>query len=128
MKSSKTILKLFSIVCIVFISSIATLAQAHHGWSWYGNEPFTLTAEVVGTDFGNPHDRLTLKDAEGNEWDVLLSPPGRSRRAGLTAEQVNVGDTVTAYGHRRSEGNNFEMKTERLQVGDQLFNLYPDRS
>jgi len=39
-----------------------------------------------------------------------------------------VGDVVTAYGHRRSEGNNFEMKTERIIVGDKLYNLYPNRS
>ncbi len=101
---------------------------AHHGWTWYGNEPFELTAEVVGKRFGNPHDELTLRDADGQEWYVLLSPPGRSRRAGLSDDTVQVGDTVTAYGHRRSEGNNFEMKTERLKVGDKLYNLYPDRS
>ena len=71
---------------------------------------------------------VTLMDADGNEWDVLLSPPGRSRRAGFTGAEVEVGDTVTAFGHRRSEGNNFEMKTERIQVGSNLYNLYPNRS
>jgi len=117
-----------TLVCGMLLSSVASLAFAHHGWSWYGNEPFTLTAEVVDKRFGNPHDELTLRDADGQQWDVLLSPPGRSRRAGLTGEEVNVGDTVTAFGHRRSEGNNFEMKTERLQVGDKIYNLYPNRS
>ena len=43
-------------------------------------------------------------------------------------DAVQVGDNVTAYGHRRREGNNFEMKTERLKVGDKVYNLYPDRS
>ena len=105
----------------------AMLAHAHHGWSWYGNLPFILTAEVVDVAFGNPHDRLTLKDDSGQQWNVLLSPPSRSRRAGLSSDAVKVGDTVTAYGHRRSEGDNFEMKTERLKVGEQMYNLYPDR-
>lgn len=125
MNTSKTAVK---ILCGLVLGSVATVAFAHHGWSWYGNEPFELTAEVVDKHFGNPHDQLTLRDAEGNEWDVLLSPPGRSRRAGLSGDEVQVGDTVTAFGHRRSEGNNFEMKTERLQVGDKLYNLYPNRS
>jgi len=125
MNNSKTAAKLlFSIV----LSCVASMTFAHHGWTWYGNEPFELTAEVVGKRFGNPHDELTLRDADGQEWYVLLSPPGRSRRAGLSDDTVQVGDTVTAYGHRRSEGNNFEMKTERLKVGDKLYNLYPDRS
>ena len=116
------------LICGVVLGSVAGVAVAHHGWSWYGNEPFELTAEVVDTRFGNPHDQLTLRDADGNDWDVLLSPPGRSRRAGLSGDEVRVGDTVTAFGHRRSEGNNFEMKTERLKVGDKVYNLYPDRS
>jgi hypothetical protein len=121
----KTALK---ILCGTALALFTSVVAAHHGWSWYGNEPFELTAEVVETHFGNPHDRLTLKDSDGNEWDVLLSPPGRSRRAGFTEANVNVGDIVTSYGHRRSEGNNFEMKTERIRVGDKLYNLYPNRS
>ena len=125
MSNSKTVQKLFM---AIVLCTAAVAASAHHGWSWYGNSPFILTAEVVEVDFGNPHDRLTLKDADGQQWNVLLSPPGRSRRAGLDEEVVHVGDTVTAYGHRRSEGDNFEMKTERLKVGDETFNLYPDRS
>jgi len=115
-------------VCGMVLVSVASMAFAHHGWSWYGNEPFTLTAEVVDKRFGNPHDQLTLKDADGQVWDVLLSPPARSRRAGLTGDLVEVGATVTAFGHRRGEGNRFEMKTERLQIGDRIYNLYPDRS
>lgn len=129
MNTSKTAVKLFCGVVLGSVSLLLTAgASGHHGWSWYGNEPFELTAEVVDKRFGNPHDELTLRDADGQTWDVLLSPPGRSRRAGLSGDEVNVGDTVTAFGHRRSEGNNFEMKTERLQVGEKLYNLYPDRS
>lgn len=52
----------------------------------------------------------------------------RVPQAGFSEENVKVGDTITAYGHRRSEGDAFEMKTERLRVGDKLYNLYPDRS
>jgi len=117
-----------TIVCSILFALTAATAQAHHGWSWYGNEPFQLTAEVVDKHFSNPHDQLTLRSADGQEWNVLLSPPSRSRRAGLTEDKINVGDTVTVFGHRRSEGDNFEMKTERLQIRGQLYNLYPDRS
>jgi hypothetical protein len=114
-------------LCFIGLASAATLASAHHGWTWYGNEEFTLTAVVVEKDFGSPHDRMTV-EADGQEWNLLLSPPGRSRDAGLTEDEVEVGDTITAYGHRRSEGDTFEMKTERLQVGEKVYDLYPDRS
>jgi hypothetical protein len=115
------------LLCFVGLAGAATLASAHHGWSWYGNEAFTLTAVVVEKDFGNPHDRMTV-EADGQRWNLLLSPPSRSRRAGLTEEDVQLGDTITAFGHRRASGDLFEMKTERLQVGDELYNLYPDRN
>lgn len=108
-------------------ATLSAGALAHHGWSWYGNEDFTLTAVVVEKEFGNPHDRMTV-EADGQQWNLLLSPPSRSRSAGFTADKVEVGDTITAYGHRRSSGDRFEMKTERLQVGDRIYNLYPDRS
>lgn len=115
------------VLCFAVAAGAASLACAHHGWSWYGNEDFSLTATVVEKQFGNPHDRLTV-EADGERWTLLLSPPNRSERAGLTEELVEVGDTVTAHGHRRESGDLFEMKTERLEVDGKLYNLYPDRS
>lgn len=102
------------------------IAMAHHGWSWYGNDDFSLTGKVVETHFGNPHDRLTV-EADGKQWNLVLSPPGRSRRAGFDNSQVTVGDTITAFGHRHREEATLEMKTERLKVGEYTYDLYPDR-
>ena len=115
------------VLCFTLMATGAALASAHHGWSWYGNEDFSLTATVVDKQFGNPHDRLTV-EADGERWTLLLSPPSRSKQAGLTDELVKVGDTVTAHGHRRESGDLFEMKTERLEVNGKLYNLYPERS
>lgn len=115
------------LLCFTVMATGATLASAHHGWSWYGSEAFSLTGTVVEKQFGNPHDRLTV-EAEGQRWTLLLSPPNRSRQAGLSDELVEVGATVTAHGHRRESGDLFEMKTERLEVDGKLYNLYPDRS
>src|SRR5688572_3975277 len=114
-------------VGLLALAGTTSLSMAHHGWSWYGDEEFTLTAVVKEKHFGNPHDRMIV-EADGKEWNLLLSPPSRSRKAGFTEANVQVGDTITAFGHRRSEGDNFEMKTERLQVGEKEYNLYPDRS
>ena len=113
-------------LAVLALAGFAGSSFAHHGWSWYGDEAFTLTATVIEKDFGNPHDRLTVL-AEGQEWNLLLSPPARSRRAGLEAEAIEVGDVITAFGHRRPDTDFFEMKTERLQVRQTLYNLYPSR-
>ncbi len=105
---------------------LSGLAFAHHGWSWYGEEDFSLSGKVVATHFGNPHDRLTI-EADGREWNLVLSPPQRSRRAGFDDGEIAVGDSVTAYGHRHKDSATFEMKTERLRVGENTYDLYPDR-
>jgi hypothetical protein len=106
---------------------LADGAYAHHGWSWYnGTEESTLTGIVSGTDFRNPHDRIMLR-VDNEEWDILFGPPSRNRRAGLGPDSVHVGDEVTIYGHRHAEPGRLEMKTERIKVGDAMFNLYPER-
>ena len=102
-------------------------AVAHHGWSWYTNGDFSLTGVIAEKHFGNPHDRLTI-EAEGQMWNIVLSTPSRSRRASFGNNNVSVGDEVTAFGHRHADGTTLEMKTERLKVGEILFDLYPNRN
>ncbi|HEX9877454.1 MAG TPA: DUF6152 family protein [Gammaproteobacteria bacterium] len=105
---------------------VATGASAHHGWSWYTTDNFTLTGVVVETHLGNPHDRLTV-DADGQLWNVVMSPPSRSRRAGFDESVVEVGDSVTMTGKRHADANVYEMKTARIQVEGQTYDLYPTR-
>ncbi len=107
--------------------TLSGTALAHHGWSTYTTSDFSLTGVIVEEHFGNPHDRLTI-EADGLQWNVVLSTPSRSRRAEFDDDDVSVGDTVTAYGKRHEDGATFEMKTERLRVGEHLYNLYPNRS
>ncbi len=111
---------------LVAVFAAAPVAQAHHGWSQYGSDDFSLTGVVEAVDLGNPHGELKVS-ADGQVWDVVLGPPGRNRRAGLDEEAVAVGDTVTAYGRRHRDEGRLEMKTERLEVGDRVYDIYPER-
>jgi hypothetical protein len=104
----------------------AAAAHAHHGWSGYSDEPFALTGVVEAVELGQPHGHLRLR-ADGELWDVVLGPPARNRRAGLVDGAVAVGATVTAYGKRHRDPGTLEMKTERLQIGDKVFDIYPER-
>jgi hypothetical protein len=119
--------KTLSLALGLSLATLSATALAHHGWSWYLDGEFSLTGVIVEEHFGNPHDRLTL-EADGQQWNVVLSTPSRSRRARFGEDNVQVGDTVTAYGHRHADKATFEMKTERLEVGEQLYNLYPNRT
>ena len=119
--------KTVSLTLGLILATLSATALAHHGWSTYTGNEFSLTGVIVEEHFGNPHDRLTL-EADGQQWNVVLSTPDRSRRADFRDSDVQVGDTVTAYGHRHADSGTFEMKTERLKVGEHLFDLYPNRT
>lgn len=111
----------------LLVATLSGSALAHHGWSWYSGDEFSLTGVIVEEHFGNPHDRLTI-EADGQMWIIVLSTPRRSRSAGFGDANVEVGDAVTAYGHRHADADTFEMKTERLKVGEKLYDLYPNRT
>ena len=104
----------------------APAARAHHGWSSYGEQAFSLTGTVESASLGNPHGMVKVRAADG-VWDVVLGPPSYQRRAGLTEEMLPAGAQVTAYGRRHLDPNRREMKTERLRVGERNFDIYPDR-
>jgi hypothetical protein len=104
----------------------ASPALAHHGWSGYSDEEFTLTGVVEEISLGNPHGHLMVQ-SDGGVWNVVLGPPARNQRAGITDGVIQVGDTVTAYGKRHRDPDRLEMKTERLEVGGQFYDIYPDR-
>ena len=104
----------------------AAPAFAHHGWSTYTIDNFELTGTVKEIRLGNPHDILIV-EADGEDWEVWLSPPSRSRAAGFDENAIAIGDTVTAHGNRRTEQAIYEMKTEMLTVNGQEYALYPER-
>lgn len=103
-----------------------TAALAHHGWSGYLDDDFELTGVVEAVELGQPHGLLKVS-ADDGVWDVVLGPAYRNQRAGLTDGAVQAGDTVTAVGKRHRDPERREMKTERLVVGDQTYDIYPRR-
>ena len=110
----------------ILFGALSASAVAHHGWGGYTRADFTLTGTIVATHLGNPHDRLTV-EVNGQMWNVVMSPPDRSRRAGFDDSVVEVGDTVTMLGNRHADDATFEMKTRRITVHDQNYDLYPSR-
>ena len=104
----------------------APAALAHHGWSGYLDDDFVLTGVVEAIDLGNPHGRLNVR-ADGQVWNVVLGPPSRNERAGISDGVIEIGQTVTAYGKRHRDPERLEMKTERIEVGDKVYDIYPDR-
>jgi Family of unknown function (DUF6152) len=101
-------------------------AMAHHGWGWASEEEFNLTGKIIKVRLGNPHGEVTV-DANGESWIVEVGQPWRNERAGLTAELLSVGRTITAHGHRSAKEGERLMKAERVVIDGKSYNLYPDR-
>ena len=114
---------------LLALGSVAATAPAlaHHGWSGYGAEEFSMSGTVQSANLGGPHGVVRVLDGNGRVWDVVLGPPRNQSRAGLTEASLPAGAAVTAWGHRHLDPNRLEMKTERLRVGDRVFAIYPDR-
>ena len=103
-------------------------ASAHHGWGGYQDEDFQLSGTVESpVSLAGPHATMKIR-AENQVWDITLSPPARTERAGLKEGVIPVGAKVTVFGHRHRDPKRFEVKTERVNWNGRLFNVYPDRS
>jgi hypothetical protein len=115
-----------AVTVVLALILMTAKAFAHHGWSGYTDDDFSLTGVVEEITLGGAHGELKVR-ADGGVWDVVLGPPFRNQRAGITDGVIEIGDTVTAYGHRHVEPERLEMKTERLEVGEELYDIYPLR-
>ena len=102
--------------------------SAHHGWGGYLDEDFQLSGTVESpVSLAGPHATMKIR-ADNQVWDITLSPPARTERAGLKEGVIPLGAKVTVFGHRHRDPKRFEVKTERVNWNGRLFNVYPDRS
>jgi hypothetical protein len=102
--------------------------SAHHGWGGYLDEDFQLSGTLESpVSLAGPHATMKIR-ADNQVWDITLSPPARTERAGLKEGVIPVGAKVTVFGHRHRDPKRFEIKTERVNWNGRLFNVYPDRS
>jgi hypothetical protein len=102
-------------------------AFAHHGWNGNEDEQFELTGTVdAPVSLAGPHATMKIR-VKGQVWNVTLAPPARTKRAGLEEATLPVGAEVTISGHRNSDSQRFEVKTERVTYNGKIYNVYPDR-
>ena len=107
---------------------IALPLAAHHGWSNYGTEAFSITGAVeTPVSLAGPHATMRIR-ADGQVWNIVLSAGNRVAAAGLKEGMIPLGAQVTAEGHRHRDAKVYEVKTERLKWNGRTFNVYPDRS
>ena len=111
------------------VVSVPLPALAHHGWGGYSDAEFEITGTVqTPVSLAGPHATMKIKASDGQVWDLTLAPPPRTSSAGLKANTIPIGATITAHGHRSKDPKRFEVKTERVTYNGKIYNVYPDRS
>jgi len=100
----------------------AARVDAHHGWSGYdSSKTLNLNGVIRESAYEHPHGQLRL-EVPGKTWLVVLAPPSRMERRGLTAEMLKVGTpaTVVGYPHRDHQE---EMRAERITINGNTVEL-----
>jgi hypothetical protein len=116
---------------VLAVAVIGVLAgpplAAHHGWSNYSTDEFSLTGTVeTAVSLAGPHATMRIR-ADGQVWNIVLAAGNRVAAAGLKEGMIPMGAQVTAEGHRHRDAKTYEVKTERLKWNGRTFNVYPDR-
>jgi hypothetical protein len=90
-------------------------AIAHHGWSGYDSaKELTLTGTIEVAGYEHPHGFLRLKTPT-KTWLVVLAPPSRMERRGLSKEALAPGKPATVVGYP-NRSDPAEMRAERITV------------
>lgn len=107
---------------LVFLLAVPAAALAHHGWSEYDtSKPLKLTGKIVESGYEHPHGHIRFQ-APGKTWEVVLAPPSRMERRGLSKEALKPGASVTVEGYaNRSKPE--EMRAERISIDGKTVEL-----
>lgn len=111
------------VALIALVLAPTTSVQAHHGWSQYHtDQTLTLTRVIHEAAFEHPHATLQIQVEEGKTMTVVLPPPTRAARLGLTAETLKVDMPVTVVGHRHRTVPD-EIRALRITLSGRTINL-----
>lgn len=101
---------------------VATQAFAHHGWSGYdADRPLQLSGSIEESGYVHPHGFVRLKTPD-KTWTVVLAPPSRLERRGVSPDMIKPGSRVSVYGYPSREDPQ-EMRAERITIGQKTVEL-----
>src|SRR5688572_21215232 len=91
--------KLRVCACVLAAASMLGSARAHHGWSEYdASKPLTVTGVIKDSGYEHPHGHVGVETG-GKTWQVILAPPSRMERRGLSKGDLKVGNKVSVMGY-----------------------------
>ena len=109
------------------LAASASLALAHHGWSWAEGEQMSLEGTIESISMAPPHPVLKVKARDGGSWQVDLGNPTQTERSGFAAGTAKKGDAVKVLGNRSKEAGKLHMKAVRVTLDGKNYDMYPER-
>jgi Family of unknown function (DUF6152) len=110
------------VLLIALMLGLSVNIGAHHGWSGYDSgQTLNLTGVIQEAGYEHPHAYIKLA-VPGKVWVVVLAPPSRMERRGVSRDMLAVGTMATVVGYpNRTDAD--EMRAERITVGDKTAEL-----
>jgi hypothetical protein len=106
----------------IALPAAVTPVAAHHGWSGYDSgKPLDLTGVIRESGYEHPHGHVKL-EVPGKVWLVVLAPPSRMERRGLTGEMLKPGTQATVMGYPHREHGE-ELRAERITINGKTVEL-----
>jgi hypothetical protein len=107
------------VLCAIAVGfALSGTALAHHGWDHYDEtKTLNLTGKILESGYDNPHGyvQLLVSGEKGKVWRVILAPPSRMERRGLSKDALKPGTTATVVGYPHREHAE-EMRAERITI------------
>ncbi len=101
--------RIFAILAALVAALLVSASSfAHHGYGGRYNQEIVveLEGELVDLLWRNPHVRLTIKDAQGELWDIEVGSSTVMLRRGITEDMVNIGEHIRIAGLGSMRGRN----------------------
>ena len=112
----------------LLMAGVSAQVLAHHGWGGQERTQMDIAGTVhTAAQISGPHGTMQIQDADGQIWDITLASGRRAQRAGLVDDVFPVGAEVVVRGNRNSDMNRFELKSVRVTMDGQNYDLYPER-
>lgn len=110
------------------MAGVSAQVLAHHGWGGQERSQMDISGTVhTAAQISGPHGTMQIEDADGRIWDITLASGRRAQRAGLVDDVFPVGAEVIVRGNRNSDLDRFELKSVRVTMDGENFDLYPER-
>ena len=107
---------------LLLLPALSLPAHAHHGWSEYDSaNTLNLTGVIKEAGYEHPHGHVRLETPE-KTWFVVLAPPSRMERRGLSQAQLKPGTRATVVGYA-NRNKPEEMRAERIIVNEKTVEL-----